>query len=135
MKLSNTILSLRHEAGLTQEHLSEMLGVSTAAVSKWECGQACPDIELLPKLADIFECSVDYLLGYNVTNQASIESVIAEVKNLHKAGKYDEVIRESLRAADVLEKFSDGSAFSDDISAFYESAALAYANKTIGTRL
>lgn len=48
---------------------------------------------------------------------------------LFERGDSDEVIRESLRAADVLEKFSDGSAFSDDISAFYESAALAYANK------
>lgn len=41
----------------------------------------------------------------------------------------DEVIRESLRAAAVLEKFNDGSAFSDEISTFYESAALAYAKK------
>ena len=91
MKLGTAILALRREAGYTPERLSEMLGISTAAVSKWECGQTCPDIELLPKLADIFECSIDYLLGYDVTKQATVESVIGEVRELHRKGAYDEV--------------------------------------------
>lgn len=38
MKLGDTILALRRDAGYTQERLAEMVGVSTAAVSKWECG-------------------------------------------------------------------------------------------------
>ena len=67
MNLNETILALRREAVYTQERLAEMLGVSTAAVSKWETDSSYPDITLLPKLAEVFECSVDYLLGYDVT--------------------------------------------------------------------
>ena len=37
MELHKIILSLRTENNYTQERLAEMLGVSTAAVSKWEC--------------------------------------------------------------------------------------------------
>jgi len=61
--LSERILSLRKEKGLTQEALAQRLGVSFQAVSKWENEQSCPDIALLPLLADIFEVPVDNLFG------------------------------------------------------------------------
>ena len=61
--LSERILSLRKEKGLTQEALAQQLGVSFQAVSKWENEQSCPDIALLPLLADIFEVTVDSLFG------------------------------------------------------------------------
>ena len=61
--LSERILSLRKEKGLTQEALAGQLGVSFQAVSKWENEQSCPDIALLPLLADIFEVTVDSLFG------------------------------------------------------------------------
>jgi len=51
--LSERILALRKEKGLTQEALANQLGVSFQAVSKWENEQSCPDIALLPLLADI----------------------------------------------------------------------------------
>ena len=98
MKLGETILSLRRDAGYTQERLAEMLGVSTAAVSKWECGMSYPDITLLPKIAEVFECSVDYLLGYDITNQTTVESVINKVKILHNEKSFDEAISFLTRA-------------------------------------
>jgi len=61
--LSERILSLRKEKGLTQEALAQQLGVSFQAVSKWENGQSCPDIALLPLLADVFGVTVDSLFG------------------------------------------------------------------------
>ncbi|MDR2686122.1 MAG: helix-turn-helix domain-containing protein, partial [Oscillospiraceae bacterium] len=61
--LSERILSLRKEKGLTQEALAQQLGVSFQAVSKWENEQSCPDIALLPLLADIFGVTVDSLFG------------------------------------------------------------------------
>ncbi|MCL2530576.1 MAG: helix-turn-helix domain-containing protein [Oscillospiraceae bacterium] len=61
--LSERILALRKEKGMTQEALAEKLGLSFQAISKWENNQSCPDIALLPLLADIFEVSIDGLFG------------------------------------------------------------------------
>lgn len=49
--------------GLTQEELAEKAGVSTQAVSKWEQQISCPDIMLLPELANIFRITIDELFG------------------------------------------------------------------------
>lgn len=48
---------------LTQEDVAELLGITPQSVSKWERGESYPDITLLPALANIFETSVDLLLG------------------------------------------------------------------------
>ena len=63
MTLGTKIYEKRKEKGLTQEALAEKLGVSPQAVSKWENDASCPDIALLPKLAKLFEISVDELLS------------------------------------------------------------------------
>ena len=67
IKMTETLFSknlqkLRKERGVTQEQLASVLGVSPQAVSKWENG-SYPEGDLLPKLADYFDVSVDYLLG------------------------------------------------------------------------
>lgn len=61
--LGKRIASNRKSLGLTQDALAEQLGVTAQAVSKWENDQSCPDISMLPRLAAIFGCSVDALLG------------------------------------------------------------------------
>ena len=64
MKSMGEIISkLRKDAGLTQEQLANMVGVSAQTVSKWETGTTMPDIMLLPIIADIFGVDVDYLFG------------------------------------------------------------------------
>lgn len=60
--LGKRIAALRKEKGMTQEELAEKLGVSPQAISKWENGQSCPDISLLPRLAVIFGVTTDLLL-------------------------------------------------------------------------
>ena len=54
----------RKEMKVTQEEVANYVGVSKAAISKWEKGQSYPDITLLPKLATFFNISIDDLLGY-----------------------------------------------------------------------
>ena len=61
--LGERIAALRHEKKLKQDELAEKLGVSPQAVSKWENDQSCPDISLLPLLAEILGVSVDELLS------------------------------------------------------------------------
>ena len=63
MMLGKQIAYYRKEWGLTQEALANRLGVTNQAVSKWESDQSCPDVQLLPALADIFHISMDALFG------------------------------------------------------------------------
>lgn len=58
-----TIAALRKKGGLTQAALAEKLGVSDKAVSRWESGQGYPDVEMLPRLANLFGTTIDYLLN------------------------------------------------------------------------
>ena len=63
MNFSEIIAFYRRKLGLTQEALAQRLGVTNQAVSKWESGQSCPDIALLPQLADLFGITIDQLFG------------------------------------------------------------------------
>ena len=60
--LGKRIAELRKEKGLKQEVVAERLAVSPQAVSKWENDQTCPDISVLPLLAEILGVTVDKLL-------------------------------------------------------------------------
>lgn len=62
IKIGEVIRELRKEKGISQETLAGVCGVSMQAVSKWENEQSYPDITFLPRLADFFSVSVDYLL-------------------------------------------------------------------------
>lgn len=57
------IRSLREERGLTQLQLAARVGVGDKAVSKWERGGGCPDVSLLPALADELGTTVETLLA------------------------------------------------------------------------
>ena len=61
--ISENIKRLRRERNLTQEALANFIGISFQAVSKWECGDAYPDITLLPVIANYFQVTIDELLG------------------------------------------------------------------------
>lgn len=66
MQINKQITKYRRSKGLTQRALADRLGVTVQAVSKWETYKCCPDIQLLPELAKIFEITVDELLGCNL---------------------------------------------------------------------
>ncbi len=62
MTLSEKLLALRTEKGLSQEDLAEKLEVSRQSVSKWETGQSTPDLDKIIRLADLFGVTVDQLV-------------------------------------------------------------------------
>lgn len=62
MTFGDKLCKLRKEKNLTQEQLADILKVSRQSVSKWESGIAYPETEKLIALANLFECSTDYLL-------------------------------------------------------------------------
>lgn len=61
--LGNKLYELRKQAGLSQEAFAEKLGVSRQAVSKWECGASLPDTDNLITIANLYNISLDELIG------------------------------------------------------------------------
>lgn len=57
------IKEYRKAAGLTQVKLAEVMGVSQSTVCSWETGAVKPPSDALPKLADLFHCTIDALFG------------------------------------------------------------------------
>ena len=78
MEWNERIAAARKAAGLTQEALGEKLGVSRQAVSKWESGQAVPDLDTVAKLCLALGFSADYLLFGREDAPAPAESAPAE---------------------------------------------------------
>lgn len=66
------ISSLRKEKGMTQLELAEKMRVTDKAVSKWERDLSFPDINSIPKLAEIFEVSVDDLMQVKTNTKETI---------------------------------------------------------------
>lgn len=60
--IGTRMTELRKSRGLTQEQLADAFGVSSQAVSKWENDISCPDISMLPQIADFFHVTIDELL-------------------------------------------------------------------------
>ena len=61
-QMGERISRLRQEKKLTQIALGEKLGISSQAISKWERGQAFPDVSRLDELAELLDADVGYLL-------------------------------------------------------------------------
>lgn len=96
--LANNICRYRKEKGYTQDELGKILGLSFQAISKWETGQALPDITLLPEISKVFEISIDKLLGY--PNQDKQVTIYEEV---YKTEEYYWGVTPSMTCLKILE--------------------------------
>lgn len=76
---------LREKKGLSQQALAEILGISQQSVNKYENHETEPDIYMLMQMANLFETSVDYLIG-NTDIEHKIESVQRYELNIEEAG-------------------------------------------------
>ena len=79
MNLGKNILELRKERGVKQEELAAELGVTAAAVSKWENGYTLPDVLMLCALADYFQVTTDALLGRTAEKKRAVIAAETEV--------------------------------------------------------
>ena len=93
-EFSDRLRFCRRQRGLTQEQLAEAMGVSVAAVSKWELGQSVPELETLLELADFFDLSVDALLGFRLRDGGCQEAG-ARIDAARREKRYDEGAREA----------------------------------------
>ena len=74
INLADTIRGFRKARSLTQQQLADALGVTVGAVYKWEANLSAPDLTLLVELADLFDTSVDVLLGYHVKSNKQADT-------------------------------------------------------------
>ena len=57
--ISEKLKAYRYQNSITQKELADLFGITSLSVSKWEREECCPDIALLPVLADAIGCTVD----------------------------------------------------------------------------
>ncbi len=102
--LNENIKKLRKSKGLSQEELALKLNVVRQTVSKWEKGLSVPDSEMLIKLAEELDTSVNNLLGETETGENSELKVIAAKLELlnEQFAKQNEAHRRTKRAVSVL---------------------------------
>ena len=60
---TDRIKQLRKQKGLTQKEMAEAVGVGVSTVAMWESGKRTPSFKLLNDLSDLFDTSIDYILG------------------------------------------------------------------------
>ena len=74
MNFSEKLLTLRKANDLTQEQLAEKLDVSRQSVSKWESGQAVPELDKIVALSTVFNVTTDYLLKPSEIDDLSVKT-------------------------------------------------------------
>ena len=99
MEIGKRIQRLRREKDLTQEQMAAALGVTSAAVSKWETGAAIPDVAMLCPLARMLGTTVDGLLDFRpALEQGEIDALLEDRRKLFEARK----IKEGVASCEAL---------------------------------
>lgn len=92
-KIGERIQTLRHRRNLTQEQMAAALGVTAAAVSKWETRAACPDIAMLPPLARLLGTTIDGLLDFHpALTREEVENLVEQGQTLFEQGQAQEAV-------------------------------------------
>ena len=102
----NRIKFLREELNMTQQELANKLNGAKSTVAMYEKGDRKPSMEILLKLSDIFDCSIDYILGKsNIRNPEELKNVkFANATGLDTAGLDKEDLEELQRQIEYMKK-------------------------------
>lgn len=91
MSIGSTIKRLRRERSITQEQLAEYLGITSRAISQWECDRTAPDVSQIPALCHVFDVSSDVLLGIDVArSNEEIKRYLIQANESGNQGKTEE---------------------------------------------
>lgn len=82
--IKNRIALLRKEFGFNQRELGIKLGVGQTTVSAWETGKNEPDNDSMHKMAQLFHCSIGYLMGYENNHQTRGQTQEQIIENLRQ---------------------------------------------------
>ncbi len=124
--LAENIRTFRKERKLTQEQLAEVVGVTTGAVHKWEIGASVPELGMIMELADLFDVSVDVLVGYRMKDnriEATVRRLAEYCKTLDP-----EALTEAEKA---LKKYPNSFDIVDGCASVYLVYAIGNENKEL----
>ena len=76
MKFGENLYNLRKKSGMSQEILAEKLDVSRQSVSKWENGNAYPEMNRIVELCKIFHCSINEFINENIIDFDSLDEEV-----------------------------------------------------------
>lgn len=105
VNIGRTVARERRRRGVTQEELAAHLGVSKAAVSKWELGQSLPDVSLLPRIAAYFSLTLDELFDWH--DELSEEDTAALYAEVYALGGRDPAAAHERLRTLAAEHYSD----------------------------
>lgn len=89
----------REKAGLSQNEFAKIIGVKQSAVGNWESGIREPNFNMLLKISDSLNVSIDYLLG-NSDNPAPVDEIAAA--SVSNGGTYADLTPENLAAIEQV---------------------------------
>ena len=130
MTIGKNLAELRKAKGVKQDELARFVGITAQAVSKWENG-GVPDTELLPKIADYFNVSIDELFGRELDNAIDIQAAI--LRDITKT-KVDDRISRAFELCWMIEQSMYGTIFSD-FERFREEAKMHSENDQIYSQI
>ena len=90
------IYELRNRKGLTQKELAEQCNVTDKAVSKWERGEGCPDVTVLPKLAEVFGVEVESIMNGELPVSQDVSGKKIKEYNFRQPDRYPRYMQREL---------------------------------------
>lgn len=82
--LNENLRNVRKQKGLSQQELANRLNVVRQTVSKWEKGLSVPDADMLVKIAEILEVSVEELLGEKISNKEDRNEIVEQLVRINE---------------------------------------------------
>ena len=126
MTLAENIRRFRKERSLTQEQLSDALGVTAGAVYKWEAKLSVPELELIIRMADFFDTSVDVLLGYEVKDNR-MEATVRRLQEYRRSKDWDGIADAEM----ALKKYPYSFQIVNESAALYRACGFERGDKTM----
>ena len=105
IRIAENIKKYRIARGFTQSELALLLSVSPQAVSRWENGQAFPDITLLPKLAKYLNVTIDEIMGSEGQRSKCLKKEVFE-REMANIDDESERVKNELRILEIYEELA-----------------------------
>lgn len=109
MEFNGILKKLRQDNEMTQEELAKKINSSRSNIANYENGKNMPSVEVLEKLAKVFDCTLDYLMGKSeIRNPEELKKIpFANAGGLNVNGLDEEDLLELQKQIDYIKKLKE----------------------------